>query len=356
MTHSIFSPCEIATGLDLGDKQSFTVTVKRGGEILDERKVRTSRSGMRKHFEGLEPRRVVLEAGAQSAWVSELLTELGHEVVVANPTRAGALIRSTGRKNDKIDAGLLAQLGLDHVHLLRPIRHRSRESQVDMARLLARDNLVSGRTKFVNAVRSQVKLAGHRLPKCSPESLPRHFRAAKDLPVELVDALAPLVDQIEALNEGIKKYDAQIKEALKRYPETEQFQKIGGVGPITALAFILVIEDPMRFSKSRKVGAYLGLVPGQHESGSVNPQKRISKQGNPFLRRLLVSAAQYILGPFGPDCDLRTVGERLSATGGKRGKKRAVVAVARKLAVLMHRLWVSGDAYDPHWSSNKLAA
>lgn len=115
---------------------------------------------------------------------------------------------------------------------------------------------------------------------------------------------------------------------------------------MTAMAYVLVIDDAKRFGQSRAVGAYLGLIPGTDDTGDTHTQRRITREGDPFLRRLLVSSAQYMLGPFGEDCTLKRYGQAIAARGGKNGKKRAVVAVARKLAVLLHRLWVSGEAYD----------
>jgi transposase len=132
----------------------------------------------------------------------------------------------------------------------------------------------------------------------------------------------------------------------ERYPETELLRQVEGIGPLTALTFVLTLEDPNRFERSRSVGAYLGLVPATDRSGERNPQRRISKEGDEMLRKLLVGSAHYILGPFGSDSDLRRHGEKMASRGGKNSKKRAVVAVARKLAVLLHRLWVTGEVYD----------
>jgi len=122
---------------------------------------------------------------------------------------------------------------------------------------------------------------------------------------------------------------------------------VEGVGALTALTFVLTVGDPHRFEKSRSVGAYFGLVPATAQSGDRDPQKRISKEGDEMLRKLLVSSAHYILAPFGSDSDLRRHGEKIASRGGKNAKKRAVVAVARKLSVLLHSLWVSGEVYDP---------
>jgi len=133
----------------------------------------------------------------------------------------------------------------------------------------------------------------------------------------------------------------------ERYPRTRLLRQVPGVGPVTALAFVLALADPSRFRSSRSVGAYLGLRPRRSDSGESMPELRITKAGNGAVRRLLVQCAQYILGPFGPESDLRGWGLKLAGRGGKRAKRVAVVAVARKLSVLLHRLWVSGENYDP---------
>jgi transposase len=161
-------------------------------------------------------------------------------------------------------------------------------------------------------------------------------------------ALGPILEQIGALTQRIRDYDRQLETISKeRYPETELLRQVEGVGPLTALTLVLTLEDPYRFEKSRSVGAYLGLVPARDQSGDRDPQRRISKEGDELLRRLLVSGAHYILGPFGSDSDLRRHGQKIATRGAKNSKKRAVVAVARKLAVLLHSLWISAEVYEP---------
>jgi transposase len=157
-----------------------------------------------------------------------------------------------------------------------------------------------------------------------------------------------LLEVIADLSERIRGFDQDIEAWAQRFPVTERLRQIKGVGALTALVFVLTLDDPHRFARSRSVGAYLGLVPASRSSGNSRPQLPITKQGDRLLRRLLVQASHYILGPFGQDSDLRSFGLELSQRGGKSGKKRAVVAVARKLAVLLHRLWVSGEDYKPH--------
>ncbi len=184
------------------------------------------------------------------------------------------------------------------------------------------------------------------MPKCPARSF--HNKAAEHIPEALWPALGPILEQIASLTQRIRDYDRKLEEISKEsYPETELLRQVEGIGPLTALTFVLTLEDPYRFEKSRSVGAYLGLVPATSQSGDRDPQKRISKEGDEMLRRLLVGSAHYILGPFGSDSDLRRHGQKIASRGGKNAKKRAVVAVARKLSVLLHSLWVSGEVYDP---------
>jgi transposase len=229
---------------------------------------------------------------------------------------------------------------------LYPLKHRGQESQAHMALIRSRQALVDCRTQLVNHVRGAVKSFGHRLPKCPARSF--HKRASEHIPEALMAALGPILEQIASLTERIRQYDRKLETISKeRYPETELLRKVEGIGPLTALTFVLTLEDPHRFEKSRSVGAYLGLVPATDRSGDSDPQKRISKEGDQMLRKLLVGSAHYILGPFGSDSDLRRHGQKIAARGGKNSKKRAAVAVARKLSVLLHSLWMSGEAYEP---------
>jgi transposase len=233
------------------------------------------------------------------------------------------------------------------------VEHRGCDSQVHLAIVHSREALVRSRTQMINHVRGTVKSFGYRLPKCSTPSF--HKKVPGQLPSELAEVLEPIVETVGSLTEKIKDYDRRIEElAAERYPETRLLRQVSGVGSLTALTFVLTLEDPQRFAQSRSVGAYLGLAPGTDQSGEKDPQKRISGEGDEMLRRLLVSSAHYILGPFAPDSDLRRHGEKIAERGGKNAKKRAVVAVARKLSVLLHRLWVSGEVYEPLHNARRL--
>jgi len=224
------------------------------------------------------------------------------------------------------------------------VQHRSRAAQRDLVSLKARDVLVRSRTKLVNFVRGTMKPFGLRFPRCAPEAMPK---LAEVVPAELAPAIAPVLETIAAINARIFAQDKHIAQLADAYPETARLTQVSGVGPITSLGFLLTLEDPSRFRKSRSVGAFVGLTAAKDQSGDSDPQKHISKAGDPFLRRLLVQCAHHILGRFGAESDLRTWGLLIAQRGGKNGTKRAVVAVARKLAILLHRLWVTGEMYQP---------
>jgi transposase len=298
-----------------------------------------------KWFHDKEAMLVVIEVGTQSPWISRLLRDLGHRVVVAN-ARKLALIARSRAKDDRADAELLARLGRADLGLISEVHHRSEARQVALAMVRARAQLVEARTQLVNHCRGSVKSLGYRLPMCDVRSFPAKAMAA--LPESLAPALTPILEQIAEMTRRVRRYDYELaKLAEEQFPETSLLLQIRGVGPLTALVYVLTLESPERFSRSRQVGSYLGLVPARAQSGQRNPQLRITKQGDRYLRTLLVQCAHYILGPFGEPCNLRSFGERLVARGGKHAKRRAGVAVARKLAVLMHALWLRGEVYDP---------
>ena len=229
--------------------------------------------------------------------------------------------------------------------LLCPVKHRSAQAQADLMTIRARAGLVRARTALVNTARGLAKSYGERLRGCNVRNM--NPEKAEGLSLELQAALEPLLNAIESLSERIENL------AQESYPQVALLKQIKGVGTLIALTFLLTLEDPHRFRKSRDVGCYLGLQPGRRNSGQSEPQMHISKEGDPYLRTLLVQGAQHILGPFGIDCDLRRWGLKLAERGGKSGKKRAIVATARKLAVLLHHLWVSGEVYEPLHNSSR---
>lgn len=346
MTHSTATDTmTITIGLDVGDRFSHYCELDAGGEVVGEGRVLTKSEALRRQFAGVPRARVVLEVGTHSPWISRLLEDLGHEVIVANARRV-RMIYANDSKSDKVDAEMLARVGRMDARLLYPIQHRGPGAQHDLALLRARECLVRSRTQLINHVQGAVKAVGHRLPRASAPAFARKVAAA--IPEALHPALDPLLEMIDALSQQIKRAEKEIAQLCdQRYPETRRLQQIAGVGPITSLCYVLTIEDPTRFKSGRSVGAYLGLKPRQRDSGDRAPQLRITKRGDEMLRRLLVNSAHYILGPFGPDCDLRRWGLALAERGGTNAKKRAVVAVARKLANVLYALWLTDDDYEP---------
>src|SRR5215208_5254350 len=309
---------QMTAGLDLGDKYSYLCLIdQQSGEVIEEGKLRTTPEAFRRRFGSEQPpMRIAIEAGTHSPWASRVLEECGHEILVAN-ARKLRLIYSNKQKTDEVDAENLARLARVDPKLLHPLKHRGEESQAHMAIIRSCEALVGCRTQLVTF--------GARLSKCPARSF--HNKAAEHIPEVLRPALGPILEQIGSLTERIREYDRKLEEISKvSYPETDLLRQVEGIGPLTALTFVLTLEDPHRFKRSRSVGAYLGLVPAQDQSGDRNPQKRISKEGDEMLRKLLVGSAHYILGPFGSDSDLRRHGEKIASRGAKNAKKRAAVA------------------------------
>ena len=342
----------ITIGMDMGDKNHNICVLNAAGEIVTRANIPNTSKAIQKYFGAFEPCRVVMEAGTHSGWVSRMVETLGHEVLVGNPRKL-RLIWNSDEKCDDRDAEMLARIGRFDPHLLYPIHHRGQQAQADLAIIKARDLLVKTRSMLIVHVRGVVKSSGQRITKCSAKTF--HLRLLTEMPAELQPALEPLRQSIEELTRRIRQYDKLLGTlCVEKYPETKSLLAIRGVGPVTTMAFVLTLEESARFAKSRAVGSFIGLAPKRDQSGQVDKQLRITKAGDGYLRRLLVGCAQYILGPFGTDCDLRRFGLKLATRGGKNAKRRAVVAVARKLAVLLHHLWKSGAEYDPLYQEHRM--
>ena len=335
----------LTIGMDLGDKRIHICILDGDGTIQKEFSIQTTSHALTRFLTRYTDCLVILEVGTHSPWISRLVESLGHEVIVANPRYTRAIYQNP-RKNDRLDAEILARIGRMDPQLLKPVTHRDESAQHTLAMLQSRDQLIQTRTALVNHVRGSVKAIGHRLPKCTTETFHKH--TLDELPEALTAALLPIMTTIGALTKSIRAYEKSIEEtANQNYPETKILRQVRGVGPITALTYVLVVQDVTRFRTSRKVGAFLGLVPRLDQSGDTNRQLRITKAGDSMLRRYLTQSAQYILGPFGEDCDLQRHGLKIAKQGGKNGKRRAVTAVARKLAVLLHVLWKNQATYEP---------
>jgi len=333
-------------GVDVSDRKSRICVLAPSGEVVEERWIDTTRHGVRRYFEKQPLSRVVLEAGTHALWMTWEIEELGHEVIVANPRNLG-LIYASHKKSDPQDAHRLAQLGRVDPALLSPVTLRRRDTHLHLAQIRSRAMLVATRTKLVNHVRGLVKTLGHRVRSCDADQFPAV--AIDSLPPELELVVTPVLEVIVQLTAQLDALGRAIESIAETAyaEEVRRLTQVHGVGSLTALTFLLTLDDPSRFPQSRRVGAYLGLVPRLDQSGDVNRQLGITHAGETYLRTLLVCNAHTVLRQDSPDTDLKRYGLRVMARGGKNAKKRAVVAVARKLAVLLHRLWVSGEAYVP---------
>ena len=332
----------ITIGMDLGDQNHVVVVLDEDGDEIEMKTIRNTELSLKKFFSQYDSATVAIEAGTHSPWISRLLKEIGCTVYVGNPRKL-RIIWDSYDKSDQRDARILAMVCRVEPRLLWPIQHRDRQSYADLGIIKARDALIKNRVRLITHIRSVTKTCGCRIPKCSTGSFSK--RAPEYIPSELQNCLEPLISTVDQLTRQVKELNRQIHKLCKRYPEADKLLKVPGVGPVTAMAFVLTIEDPHRFTKSRQVGAFLGLTPKRDQSGKCDKQLRITKAGNTYLRSLLVSCGQYIIGPFGPESDLREYGIAIAVRGGKNAKKRAAVAVARKLAVLLHQLWVSDHPY-----------
>lgn len=336
----------IVIGLDVGDLTADLCVLEcASGKVRSRSKVACERGAMLRVF-GALPKglRVVLETGTHSLWIARLLREVGLEPLVAD-ARQIKLIAQGKRKSDRRDAELLARLGASE-GLLAQVEVRDETVQRHRGKLRLRQGLVASRSKLINEVRGVVKSQGHRIPKCSAEAFP--LRAWQTLPQTLREDVTVNLLAIRKLTRAIRRHDREIEELAERlYPEVARLTQVSGVGVLTALALVLAIgKDPARFRSGRLLAAFLGLTPGRNQSGALDPDVRITKMGDPYVRQLLVSAAHGILTR-GKDSDLRRWGLALAARYGPKKRKRAAVAVARKLVVLLYRLLVSGETYEP---------
>lgn len=336
---------EFTLGLDLGDTRTKFATLDKDGNLIEEGTVLSQPKEFQRVFARFAGAVVAIEVGSQSRWSSKLLAELGLQVLIANP-RQLPLIYGGVDKDDRTDAEKLARIARFDSSLLAPVTHRKDEHQHDLEILKARAVLVELRTKIVNHIRGIFKGTGIKIKSCSTDSF--SSQVISILPEELSPSLKPLLLTVEELTTRIREYDKQIEALCKGKYRTEAdlVCQVNGVGPITALTYLLTLGDHTRFRKSRDVGAYFGLRPRRSESGDYAPELRITRAGDRKVRSLLVQCAHYMLGPFGKDSNLRRWGLK-KAEGGKKAKKRAVIAVARKLAVLLHRLLTTGEVYEP---------
>ena len=335
----------LTVGIDLGDQRSRFCLLDAQGILCEEGRVRSTRSAFQSRFGALAPARIALETGTHSLWAGELLAELGHEVIVAHVREVRAITGSAS-KSDQADARKLARYARVDPEILHAVQLRNSDQQRDLVLIRARAALVRARSLLINSVRGLVKPFGYRVSSCDADCFAARCR--QELPGDVRASLLPRVEQITQLTEQIRDYEKQISVvAAEKYPHIAPLRSVFGVGPVTALTFVLTLADPQRFARSRDVGCYLGLRPQRSQSGERDPQLGITKAGNTCLRWLLGECAHRLLQVDAPDSAIKRWGQKLCERGGRNARKRAIVAVARKLAVLLHKLWVTQQRWEP---------
>lgn len=328
--------------IDLHTKQSEIRIVTETGAVVVERRVPTRPAALTAVFGGRARMRILLETGTESEWVAEHLEGLGHEVVVADPNYAPMYGERTRRiKTDKRDVGALGEA--NRRGWFRPAHRVSRQQRDVRGQLQVRQALVQMRTQAINVIRTQVRRAGRRVPPGEAETLGRRVRAL-DLPRALAAAVTPLLEALDALAPLIAAADRTIQARAKADPITVRLMTAPGVGPVTALHYRATLDDVGRFRSAGAVTAYLGVVPREASSGEKQRRGGITKAGPPEVRAVMVQACWAIWRmDTGPGQALSAWAHRLAA---RRGKKVAVVALARRLARILFAMWRDGRDFE----------
>lgn len=327
--------------IDLGKKMSQVCILKADGEIV-ERRIRTERERFAAVFRSYPQSRILLEAGTESEWVARCLEGLGHEVIVADPNYAPMYAyRQRKVKTDRRDAQALMEACRLGAYRR---AHRTSDAQRQVRwQIVTREVLVRMRARILVLSESLVRQAGLRLPSGKPETFLKRLNDL-DLPEPLRRSLAPLLPVFETLTQQLAAADNALEELAKSDPRIARLQTTPGVGPIIAATFVATVDRAERFSGPHELEAYLGLVPREHSSGERQIRGRITKAGNTRLRWLLIEGAWSILTHARPEtAALRAWAHRIAA---RRGKSRAAVALARRLAGILFAMMRDNTVFD----------
>jgi transposase len=334
---------EVYAGLDVSDKSTHVCVVDGGGRVVWSGSCATCPETIARTLARRAPglARAVLETGALSSFLYRGLAERGVAVTCVCARHAHGVLSARVNKSDAHDAEGLAQMA--RTGWYKAVRIREEGTHLDRASLKIREQLTASHRALANQLRGLLKLFGLRLGQVTtPGKRRERLQALFAQKPELREVMAPLLESLEALEVRIATLSRRLAARAAADPVTARLMSVPGVGPITALVYKTSIEDPDRFDHSRSAGAFAGLAPRRSQSGERDVTGHISRAGDPMLRSALYEAANSLLARVKRDCPLRTWGLALART---RGAKRARVAVARKLAILLHRLWASNTEF-----------
>jgi transposase len=316
--------------------------VDESRKIVQEGKLGTTAKALDKVFGKKESMTIAIEASTKSFWVADQLRALGHNPVVVDPGRTKA-IGAALIKHDKLDARVLATLCAAKV--MAPVDQPSREQRVRRMPVVVRDGLVRSRARLMNVVMTLLDSEGYAFKKSAATSFTKHVRAMKDEVDEAMwPALTPILKAIDEVSGQIEICDEELRVSVENDKDAQLLMTVPGVGPIVVSYFIMAVRDPGRFRSGRQVGAYLGLVPSLYESGTIHRRGHITKYGNRQARWALTIAANVLLSVSDKSSSLKTWGEKLAL---KIGRKKAKVAVARKLSAVLWSMWKHQKPFDP---------
>lgn len=335
--------------IDVHDEYSQICVMNQAREVLAEAKVPTTRAALNDFFRHRASARVVLEAGPHAHWISEVLVELGHETIVCHARRI-RLIAESRNKNDRVDAETLVRLSLSDLELIKPIELRSAKTLDERTIVRTRAAMIDTQKRLRTMLRGIVKPFGLRLPAGKKRALTA--AATATLPAHAKAAVDSLLAMLVAVATEIRTLDEKIESIVDAHPATRRLQSVPGIGPLVAIAFVHTIEDPARFG-ANDVGPFLGLTPSNRSSaGKKLTAKQSGRPGDPYVRSLLVQSAWTLMNSRS-ESDIARWGRRLAE---KVGGKKAAIAVARKLATLMHHLWLHDEDFRPHPRQHALPA
>lgn len=329
-------------GFDLGKRKSQICVTDEDGKVLAELRINTKKDDITSAFARFAKARVLIEASTSSQWVTRHLELIGCEVIVGDP-RFSLMYAQTNKKikNDRRDARALADAL--RLNAYRVAHRRSDAARSVHGQILSRNVLVQARTRLINCVRSLCEIEGVIVAKSHAERFLDRL-SEENVDETLFGGIAPLVGAINALNEQIAGCDDALATAAKADPTTRNLQGVRGIGPLTSLTFKAVIDDVTRFESARQVSSYIGLVPGEQNSGDTKRKPgAITKSGNRILRSYLVEAAFNLMQARAPDSPLKQWGLLVAS---KHGKKKAAVAVARRLSRILFAMWRDDTPYD----------